>query len=66
MPVFNLGQEIHGINQDVVLDVGVLGDIFAANITNWKDPRIIESLEKAGSEEIAKLMPDVDITVRNR
>ena len=55
---------VHATNEDVVLDVSVLADIIAANITNWRDPRIIESLEMAGSGEIAKLMPDVDITVR--
>ena len=66
MPVFNLGKIIHDTDQDVVLDISVLADIVAANITNWRDPRIIESLEKAGSGETAKLMPDVDITVRNR
>ena len=65
VPVFNLGQEIDDTNQDVVLDVSVLADIFAANITNWRDPRIIESLNKAGSENIAELMPDANITVRD-
>ena len=66
VPVLNLGQATHDTNQDVVLDISVLADIFAANITNWRDSRIIESLENAGSGEIANLMPDANITVRNR
>lgn len=66
VPVFNLGQAIDDTNQNVVLDVSVLADIIAAEITNWRDPRILESLNKAGSGDIAKLMPDANITVSIR
>ena len=65
IPILNLGQEVSDTDQDVVLDVSILADIFAANITNWRDPRIIESLDKAGRGDIAKMMPDANITVRN-